>query len=406
MEAVRRLLQNALVNAESDYNEAESEYKLAVLEAESSYELQKINGKYAGTIYEESLKQIDNNIAAMELEIKELEGKTDDLQEALEEAQEVYDEAKAAYEKNYSDYLAYYSNTDNLINTMSGQSSYLSMKNSYERSESSLKQAKQSLENNTQKIAQLKQEIVLAKAQSTISKLEAEQTYAENKMNSDNAVFSLNATLENLSEELKEAEEEKKLLEQKLNSFEALVGEDGIVYAEESGVLTAVTYDVGDTLEQVGNLFSYATEDALYITVDVTQEDIVTLAVGDEVEINFSAYEEAFHGAIASINTTATSAETPTVSYQVKIHVAGELNKLFDGMSANVSFVIAEKESVIFVERKAVLEQNGKEYIYVKDGLVGKALTEVETGLRNENYVEIISGLTLEDTIYVPSVSE
>ena len=71
-------------------------------------------------------------------------------------------------------------------------------------------------------------------------------------------------------------------------------------------------------------------------------------------------------------------------------------------MTANVSFVTKEKTDAIYVQRKAIVEENGKTYVYVKNGLAGRTLTEVETGLRNESYVEIISGITAEDTVYVP----
>lgn len=404
VDAVRKLLQAALVNAEADYNEAEIEYKLAVLEAESAYEIQKISGKYAETIYESGKSQIDNNITAMELEIQTLKNKTASLQEAVDEAQESYHEAKENYDTIYGNYMEYYGNTDNIVNTMSAQTAYLNVKSTYERAVSTLEQAKENLESNAEKINQLEQEMVLAKAKRVIEKLEAEQTYSENKMSSDNADYALNASLESLVEDLHEAEEEKETLEQKLKDFEELVGEDGTVYATKDGLITSVFYSAGDTLERTGNLFSYATEDTLYMTVDVTQEDIITLAVGDEVAITFRAYEEPFIGYIESINTTATSAETPTVSYQVRVHVIGSLDRLFDGMSANIAFVTAEKSDAVFVERKAIVEENGKEYVYVKDGMVGKTLAEVQTGLRNENYVEILSGINAEDTVYVQGV--
>lgn len=406
VEGVRKLLQNALINAEADYNEAETEYKLAVLEAESNYEIQKITGKYAGTIYSDESSLVGNDITAMELEIQNRTANIASLEEAVDEAQENYNEVKAEYDEIYYSYMNHYTSTENAPSFMIAQNNYLNAKNSFERAESSLEQAKQNLENNAEQIEKLQQEVVLAKAKSTIDKLEVQQTYSENKLNSENAEFSLNVTLESLIEDLEEAEEEKVVLEEKLAAFEKLVGEDGIVYATEDGLVTAVNYSAGDTLERVGTLFSYATEDTMSITVDVTQEDITTLAVGDKVTIKFSAYEEAFEGYIESINTTATSAETPTVSYQVVIHVIGTLDKLFGGMSANVSFVTAEKEDTIYVQRKALMEENGKTYIYVKNGLVGKTLTEVETGIRNQNYVEILSGVTAEDTIYVPVQSK
>ena len=50
------------------------------------------------------------------------------------------------------------------------------------------------------------------------------------------------------------------------------------------------------------------------ISVDVTQEDIVDLQVGDAVDITFTAYpEDTYTGSILSINTTATSDYSNTV---------------------------------------------------------------------------------------------
>ena len=400
--SVRKLLQSALINAEADYNEAESEYQLAVLEAESTYELQKISGKYADTIYLAGSSQVSGDITSMELEITQRTNNISSLEEAVDEAQENYNEAKQEYDEIYYSYMNHYNSTDHASNFMIAQNNYLNAKNSFERAESSLEQAKENLENNADQIKKLQQNLTLAKAKSVIQRLNVDQTYSESKMNADNAQFTLDMTLESLLEDLNEAEEEKDILEEKLAEFEALVGAEGIVYATEDGLITAASYSAGDTLEQVGELFSYATEDTMSITVDVTQEDVVALQVGDEVSIDFGAYKEPYVGYIESINTTATSAETPTVSYQVVIHVVGSLDTLFDGMTANVSFVTQAKEDVIYVSRKALIEQNDKLYVYVKSGLAGKTLTEVETGLRNESYVEILSGITVEDTVYVP----
>ncbi len=400
--AVRSLLQSALINAKADYNEAEIEYELAVLEAESTYEIQKINGKYAETIYEASNTQIQGDITSMELERQSLSEKTADLQEAVEEAEENYAEAKANYDAVYTNYMEYFYITDNVDSFTIGQTNYRNAKSTFERAESSLTQAKQNLQNNADQIAQLEQDIALAKASSTLNALTVQQTYSESKMNADNAEYIRSASLEGLLEDLQESKEEQKELEEKLADFEALVGTDGIVYATEDCLITEANYESGDTLETTGNLFSYATKEGMYITVDVTQEDIVTLDVGDVVSIDFNAYEEMYQGYIEAINTTATAAGSNTVSYQVTVHVIGTLDKLFDGMSANVSFVIEEKEETLYVERKAIVSQSDREYVYVKDGLAGRELIEVKTGLRNENYVEILEGITAEDTIYIP----
>ena len=404
VESVRKLLQTALVEAKSDYAEAEDEYKLAVIEAEISSEIAQNAGKYAETIYKNGKQSIINEITSMELEITSCINKREELQETLTEAQEELAEAKSAYDMVKASYDIY-STSENAANLMVALQEYLSAQSTYERALSAVESAQKSIDDNESNIESLQTEVKAAKAAKNISLLENEQTYVEDTMNGENAGLVYQATLESLESDLKEAEEEKILMEEKLASFEELVGEDGVLRAPESGLITSVSYEEGDTLEKVGTLFYYTTEGDMTISVDVTQEDIVALQVGDEVEIIFNAYEDQiFTGTIASIDTTATSAETPTVSYSVVVDVKGNLDQLYGGMTAKINFVVANSEDTLYISRKALVSENGKYYVYKKSGLAGKELAEVEIGLKNESYVEILSGLSSEDTIYVATL--
>lgn len=405
VESVRKLLKKALLSAETDYNEAESEYQLAVLEAESEYQLLKINGKYAESVYKEADSQISADITVKELELADYMEKVSELEAVLEEAQENYRESKKEYEKIYASYMNDYNSTEHASNFMVAQNHYINARTSMERAESTWKQAEENLTKNQENIRQLQQDIVLAKARYVIDVLSVDNTYSQNKMYAENAQFSLDATLEELQEDLEEAAEEKNTLEEKLEAFEQLVGEEGILYATEEGLITSVLFHAGDTLERVGTILTYTTDESMRIAVDVTQEDVVTLQVGDAVSILFSAYEDAYTGYIESIDTTATSADTPTVSYQVIVHVVGSTDTLLDGMTANVSFVTETREDTVYVLRKALIEGNGKTYLCVKTGLSGKELIEVETGIRNEEYVEILSEIDPESTIYITTQS-
>ena len=72
-------------------------------------------------------------------------------------------------------------------------------------------------------------------------------------------------------------------------------------------------------------------------------------------------------------------------------------------MTADVIFVTEEKEDILYVSRKAIVEENGKTYVYRKTALGGKELAEVETGITNGVDIEILSGLEEGDTIYLAS---
>lgn len=402
---VRKMLENALVDAKVEYNDAESEYRLAVLEAENTLKMQDTAAKYADDIYNATSSSINDEIASLELQITQLNAKIPDLEEALTDAGEGYAEAKAAYEDAKTKYEA--TEINNASNFFAMQSEYSNAKSALERIENSMEQAQKALDNNAEQIEKLSSQLQNLKAKKSIEKMEAKQEYEETVISGENAKYSYEATMESLEEDLKEAEEEKKAMEEKLADFEALVGDDGILYAPNDGKVTQVGYSSGDTLERTGTLFSYIMEEGMTVSVDVTQEDIVSLNVGDSVNIEFAAYEdETYLGTIYSIDTTATSADTPTISYTVVINVEGSLDKIYGGMSANITFVTESREDTLYVSRKAVIEENGKTYVYVKGLLGDKEKQEVETGIRNESSVEILSGLDENDTIYIVSHGE
>lgn len=402
VEAVRALLQNAVVEAQADYAEAESTYELSLLEAQTDYDTQKISASYAASIRNTSGTSVTNKVASLQVQLEQKQANAASLQEKLTEAQEDYQDALETYEAAKEGYEG--TGTDNTVNFMTIQNGYLSARSKYQQAKSALTQAEDALSENESAITDLQNQLAAAQAKQKIDKLDTEETYQEAVITGQNAQTTYNAAVEDLKETLQEAEETKEKREEQLQAFEDFVGSDGILYATEDGVITEVSYEAGDRLTTTGALFSYATSDDMRISVDVTQEDIVDLQVGDAVDITFTAYpEDSYTGSILSINTTATSDYSNTVSYTVEISVEGELEQLYGGMTADVIFVTEEKEDVLYVSRKAIVEENGKTYVYRKTALGGRELAEVETGITNGVDIEILSGLEEGDTIYLAS---
>lgn len=401
--SVRKLLQSALVDAKSSCNEAESEYDLAVLEAETDYETKLVSEKYAATVYQNSASAIDDEIAALQVEIRQRTNQVGKLEEKVAEALEDYSDA----EKDYAEAKEYLDQADrgNAVNFMTVQSDYLSAQTRYQNAKTELEQAQENLEDNAAQITSLENRLTDAKARRSIDRLEAEETYQESVINGENAQITYDAKVESLKETLREEEEDRQKIEEQLAAFEEFVGTEGILYADGEGIITEVGFEEGDRLTDTGStVVAYAKPDDMTITVDVTQEDVTALAVGDRVDIRFLAYsDEVWEGSILSINTTATSRESATVSYEVVIGVEGDTRALYGGMTAEVTFVTEEKEDVLYVSRKAIVEQDGKTYVYVKQGANGYELQEVLTGLRNSTSVEIVSGLEEGDVIYIAS---
>jgi hypothetical protein len=73
-------------------------------------------------------------------------------------------------------------------------------------------------------------------------------------------------------------------------------------------------------------------------------------------------------------------------------------------MTADVTFVTDESKECVYVSRKAIVEENGKTYIYKKSG-DNYILSLVETGFTNGAYTEIVSGLEEGESYYIATVS-
>ena len=130
-----------------------------------------------------------------------------------------------------------------------------------------------------------------------------------------NSLTSYENALSKAQRELDEASE-------KLVAFDEFVG-DGTVCVEGSGIITEIGYEKGEYLMNAGTLVSFAKPDEMTVSVDVSQEDVVTLKVGDAVELSVSAYEgEPYHGVIKSITTTATSRSSATISYPIVVSIS------------------------------------------------------------------------------------
>lgn len=383
---VRRLLQAAWADAQVAYNEAEAEYELSVLEAQTDYDTQKLSQSYASAIFQASKDSIDNDIAAMQVEVNQRTANIPALEEKVAEAQESYDEALEAYES-------------------AGEFAvYLNAQNRYQAAKSSLEQAQEDVEENAEQIELLTAKIAVANAKRSIEMLEVSQVYRESVISGDNAQIIYNAKIEELKEDLQEAEEDKREIEELLSAFETFVGEDGALYAGGTGIVTQVDYEEGDSLINKGTIIAYASPENMTISVDVTQEDVTALTVGDKVDIAFHAYEGAvYEGRILSINTTATSRASNTISYTVVIGVSGNTELLYGGMTADITFVTEEKKDVLYISKKSLVEQNDKFYVYTKTMLGGMELKEIQIGISNGTSVEVVSGLEAGETIYIAS---
>ena len=152
-----------------------------------------------------------------------------------------------------------------------------------------------------------------------------------------------------------------------------------------------------------GTMLSYVTEDACSITIDVSEEDISHISVGDTVTIEMNAYpDEEWEGTVSAVTTSADSEYSATVNYPVTIHIEGDTTRIYGGMTADITFVTDSVENVLYVDSSAVVTgEDGSTGVYRKDAEGNMVLRPVTTGFSNGTQTEILEGLSEGDTVYI-----
>lgn len=402
--AVRRKISAALAEAEISLSTAKTEYETSLISAQSTYDSSVKKGNRASEEYQAAVSQSSAKITGLKGEIELLTLEITQAQEALadEDFLESISEAQTAYTSAKNKY----EDTD-VHNT----TAYISNLNAYEQARETLDQLltqKETYENtitdNQAEIEKKQKELQSAQTDKVLDDQQAKNDYNSAVLSGELAQDIYDYSTESLQDAVTQAQSTYDELQQLLDDFNAFAGEDGIVYAPEDGLLVSVNCEEEEELTAESTLISYTTRDDT-VSIDVSEEDIAAISVGSSVEIVFTAYpEETYEGTVLSITTTAASDYATTISYPVLIKVEGDTEKLYGGMTADVTFVTDSVEDVLYVSRKAVFEEDGKTYVYRKTENGGMETVEVETGFTDMSHVEIKSGLSEGDTVYLKSL--
>lgn len=400
IDSVRKALTYEKTDAQIALATAQTSYEIGVLEAELSRNETLLDTALAQTSYDTTIARLSNNMAAKSLEIQQLLKDIYSLQCDLTE--EEYLENKSDIVEAYEDALEGVEDAseDYVTNKVDAAQTFQSAKTAYEQFFSKFDESSQQIQDKIDEVYKIEMEIAYNQQLLEKELLAAQQDLRTSTVSGEIADVKYQNSLTSYENVLSKAQRELEEATKKLDAFEEFVG-DGTVCVEGSGIVTEIGYEVGDYLTNTGTLIAFAKAEDMTVSVDVSQEDVVTMKVGDAVELNFSAYEEAvYRGVIQSITTTATSRNSATISYPVVVSIQGDTSMLYSGMTADVTFVTEEAENINYVLRKAIVEENGKNQLYIKSG-EEYVLTPVTTGFNNGTYIEIKDGINAGDRYYI-----
>lgn len=137
--------------------------------------------------------------------------------------------------------------------------------------------------------------------------------------------------------------------------------------------------------------------DSLSMNLSVSESDINKIEIGDAVDITITATNEKLEGYITSISEVGTySSSGSYFSAKVTFENNGNLKI---GMSASCEIIIEKAESVVALPLEAVQTSDDGKYVVVVNNDGSTSEVSVETGISNDAYIEIKSGISEGTTV-------
>lgn len=137
---------------------------------------------------------------------------------------------------------------------------------------------------------------------------------------------------------------------------------------------------------------------SMSVTITVDESDILSLAVGQEADVTIrSVGEDALPGTVTEIDKSGISE-----SYTAVI-LLDKVSGMLPGMTASVDVRIEGVDDALIIPVDALNQTSTGAYVYTtynEETQEYGGRVDVVTGLSNDNYVEIKSGLSVGDTVY------
>ena len=137
---------------------------------------------------------------------------------------------------------------------------------------------------------------------------------------------------------------------------------------------------------------------SIYITAPMDEVDSARIAVGQRARVTVDSHQgRSFAGRIARVAPYVLDleAQNRTVEIDVELEDRAIAGEMLPGTSADVEIILSRREDVLRIPTSTLIE--GQKVLLLVDGTL--ADREVEIGLRNWDYTEILSGLDAGDRI-------
>ena len=168
--------------------------------------------------------------------------------------------------------------------------------------------------------------------------------------------------------------------------------QDAYLRSPIDGKIVQIEKETGENVQANEIIVSLLSTDSFQIEVDIYEEDIVNVEIGDPVEIDLVAFpDEMLLGQVIAVD-PGEKVVDEVVYYEVTIGFSEMKAGVRNGMTADLIIQVAKKENVLVVPRRAVDKNNGDMIVKVMEGKKEVEKT-IQVGLKGDEFYEVVSGL-------------
>lgn len=170
------------------------------------------------------------------------------------------------------------------------------------------------------------------------------------------------------------------------------------IKAPFQGIITDIKVSPHENVSSGQEVFTLVNISNIQIKAKVLESEVGRIKVGREARLKFSAYPgEIFKGVVSSVSPVV-NPEEKTCS--VLIDMANPEEKIKPGMHAEVEIIAEIFKDRLMVPQDAVLDRGGRKLVFaVEEGWA--KWKYVTLGLENEEYAEILEGITEGEQVIV-----
>lgn len=180
---------------------------------------------------------------------------------------------------------------------------------------------------------------------------------------------------------------------------------DTILKSPADGNILSVAFSPGEIVSSSNDSTYFAVVsdvEGLRVTALVSELDVAKVEKGQKVDMEFEAFQgQAFTGKVLSVDPLPVTDSSGIVNYTVNIGIDNAAEKVKDGMTCTVSFILKEKQNVVVIPNTAVKIIEGKQVVETKEKNGEIVTKNIKTGLTDGSNVEVTEGLKAGEVVIV-----